>query len=263
METVKLGKMMSNTTVQSIDRALNILECIAKDPAGVRLSDIASETELAVSTTHRLLTTLEARGYLQIDPISNRWLIGQKCYSVGSAFHGHQNYVAPALPFLRLLRDKTRETANLGIINQGEIISIAQVESREIMRAIAAPGGRVPLINSGMGKAIMAQWPDDAILNHTNNIGFNIATKNSIQTHSHLMNQIKNIRNKGFAIDDEEFVSGMRCVAAHVALPNAEPRLALSISGLSIRVPHEKAMKIGVIVKEMAIKLSEKLSVNN
>lgn len=252
---------MSNSTVQSVERSLNILECIAEHPAGLRLSDIAAALGLPISTVHRLLTTLQQRAFVQTDPVNGFWLIGQKCFSVGSAFRHHRNYVAPALPILRNLRDATRETANLGAIDQAEIISIAQVESREIMRAIAAPGGRVPLLNSGMGKAIMSLWPDDAIENHVARQGFQKMTRNSIKSLSELMADINLIRERGFAIDDEEYIMGMRCVAAPVSIDGNEPRLALSISGLNIRVTIEKAIEVGEIVHRMAEELSTKLSV--
>lgn len=250
---------MSNSTVQSVERSLCILECIAEHATGLRLSDIATTLELPVSTTHRLLTTLQQRGFVQTDPVNGFWLIGQKCYSVGSAFRHHRNYVAPAMPILRKLRDITRETANLGAIDQAEIISIAQVESREIMRAIAAPGGRVPLLNSGMGKAIMSLWPNDAIANYVARHGFQKLTRNSIGSLSELMADINLIRDRGFAIDDEEYIMGMRCVAAPVSVDGNEPRLALSISGLNMRMTIERAIEIGELLREMAQELSRKL----
>src|ERR1700692_4568880 len=75
-----------------------------------------------------------------------------------------RNFVAPALPFLRRLRDLTHETANLGIVEEGEVVVLTQVESREIMRAITRVGGRAPMVTSGIGKAILATYPDQDVV---------------------------------------------------------------------------------------------------
>ena len=151
------------TAVQSLDRALTLLELIAAEPEGHRLSDLARAAALAVSTTHRLLTTLEQRGFVQTDVATGRWHIGSRAHSVGAAWGTARNLLAPAMPYLRRLRDATRETANLGVIEDGHVITVAQAESREIMRAISPPGGHAPIFCSGMGKAIVATWEDEQI----------------------------------------------------------------------------------------------------
>src|SRR5690554_6772817 len=149
--------------VQSVDRAMAILEVLGDEEEGCRLSDIARSTGLSVSTVHRLLTTLEQRRFVQFNRSDNLWHVGRGAFAVGSAFTRQRNFVAPALPILRRLRDQTRETANLGIIEDGEVVVLTQVESREIMRAITRVGGRAPVASSGMGKAILAAYRDDDV----------------------------------------------------------------------------------------------------
>lgn len=141
--------------VQSVDRALILLELIAGDPDGLRLSDLARATGLAPSTTHRLLMALQQRGFIQADPGTGQWQVGRKAHVVGAAWGTARSMLAPATPQLRRLRDATRETANLGLIEGGHVITLAQSESREIMRAISPPGGHAPIFCSGMGKAIV------------------------------------------------------------------------------------------------------------
>lgn len=223
-------------TVQAVDRALAILEQLAAAPEGTRLSALARAVGLAPSTTHRLLTTMEQRGFVQVAGTSGRWQIGRQAFAVGAGFARRQAFVAPALPFLRRLRDATRETANLGILEDGEVVTIAQVESREIIRAIAPPGGRAPVMSSGMGKAIVATWPDAAIAALVARHGLRPMTPRSLTSDAAVAQEIATIRAQGYAVDDEEFVPGMRCVAAVVWSPAAEPLCALSISGLAARV---------------------------
>ncbi|HLH51776.1 MAG TPA: IclR family transcriptional regulator, partial [Roseiarcus sp.] len=139
--------------VQSVDRAMAILDALGEDEEGYRLSDLAIRTGLSPSTAHRLLTTLERRRFVEFDQTDGAWHVGRQTFSIGSAFVRRRNFVAPALPFLRRLRDLTHETANLGVADDGEVVVLTQVESREIMRAITKVGGRAPMVTSGLGKA--------------------------------------------------------------------------------------------------------------
>ncbi|WMT91050.1 IclR family transcriptional regulator C-terminal domain-containing protein [Pelagibacterium sp. H642] len=246
-------------TVQAVDRAMAILEVLGDDEEGCRLTDIARRTGLSVSTVHRLLTTLEQRRFVQFDRTDGMWHVGRGAFAVGSAFTRQRNFVAPALPILRRLRNQTRETANLGVVDDGEVVVLTQVESREIMRAITRVGGRAPMVNSGMGKAILASYADadiDALINRQ---GLRKATGKSITSTAILRDEIAAIREKGFAFDDEEFVTGLRCVASVVYGAQAEPLCAISISGLSVRVTDDRVEALGKLIAEAARELTMSL----
>ena len=245
--------------VQSVLRALGLLQILSRHDEGLRVSDVARQAELAVSTTHRLLTTLELQGFAQFEPDRALWHVGREAFAVGSAFGRRHNFVAPALPFLRRLRDVTRETANLGLLDNDELVTVSQVESREIMRAISPPGGRVPAFCSGMGKAILATWSDTDIAAFAARTGFHPLTARSHRTLETAMADIRQIRNRGYALDDEEHVTGLRCVAAVVWSPHGEPACAISVSGLAARLPDSKVQTIGDLVAKAAAELTEKL----
>ncbi|MEE2945989.1 IclR family transcriptional regulator [Cognatishimia activa] len=245
--------------VQSVDRALTILESIAERRTGARVSDIATDVGLAVSTVHRLLTTMEQRHFVQQDPRTGGWMIGQRAHGVGESYSLHDSLVVPARPYLRSLRDQTRETANLGVIQSEEAVTISQVESREIMRAIAPPGGRVPVLNSGMGKAIVATWPDEAIASLIRRQGLRKMTSHSLGSEAEAFAEIEKIRQSGYAVDDEEYVIGMRCVAAVVMDHEGEAIAAVSVSGLAARVTHDCIPDIADAVVAAAKSLSAQI----
>jgi IclR family acetate operon transcriptional repressor len=140
--------------VQSVDRALQIIETLAEDDEGYRLSDLAVRTGLSTSTAHRLLTTLEKRRFVQFDRTESKWHVGAKSFAVGATFTRRRNFVALAMPYLRKLRDVTRETANLAVVDDASIIVLTRVESREIMRSLTKVGGRVAMVASGVGKVV-------------------------------------------------------------------------------------------------------------
>lgn len=248
--------MAESQSVQSVDRALHLLELVAAEPDGLKLSEAARRAGLATSTAHRLMTTLELRGFLQSDAASGHWHVGRRAHAVGAAYVLSRNLVAPAVPFLRRLRDATRETANLGVIEDGEVVTLSQVESREIMRAISPPGGRVPVLCSGMGKAILATRSDEEINHMIRRHGFRAATAHSLTRPEAVHEEIARIRQQGYAIDDEEFVIGLRCVAAVVWGPEGDPACAISVSGLAARMTQDKVARCGDMVMTMAADLT-------
>ncbi len=140
-----------------------LIETLAEDDEGYRLTDLAVRTGLSPSTVHRLLTTLEKRRFVQFDRSDSIWHIGAKSFSVGTTFLRRRSFSAQALPFLRKLRDQTRETANLAVVDDGSVIIVNRVESREIMRTVTAVGGRVPMVASGLGKAVLSTYSEDDV----------------------------------------------------------------------------------------------------
>lgn len=251
-----------SSTVQSVDRALSLLEVLGEDEEGCRLMEPAHRTQLSPSTAHRLLTTLQRRHFVHFDPSDGLWHVGRQSFMVGARFVRHRNFVATALPYLRRLRDLTRETANLGIIEDGEVVVVSQVESREIMRAITRVGGRVPMSNSGMGKAILATFSSEEVAAAVAIRGMHHFTAKSIQRMSDLRSNLDRVRSNGYAVDDEEYQLGLRCIAATVYNTHSEVLCAISVSGLTARLTNERVEPIGEVVAQIAGDLTNALGGN-
>jgi IclR family acetate operon transcriptional repressor len=245
--------------VQSVDRALQLLEILGEDAEGYRLTDLASRSGLSLSTVHRLLTTLAVRQFVQFDQTDSLWHIGRKAFQVGSTFAQQKNFVAPALPFLRQLRDQTRETANLGIAVDGRVIFLAQVESREIMRAITRVGGTTPMINSGIGKALLSTYSAADISAIVATYGMHKLTPKSLTRASDLRENLSEIRRQGYSVDDEEFQQGLRCIAAPVYNQQGEAFCAISVSGLAQRLSADRVPTVGKLIAETAHALTAAL----
>src|SRR5581483_11418183 len=221
--------------VQSVDRALQIIETLAEDDDGYRLSDLAVRTGLSTSTAHRLLTTLEKRRFVQFDPTQSKWHVGAKSFAVGATFTRRRNFVAQAIPFLRKLRDLTRETANLAVVDDEAIIVLTRVESREIMRSLTKVGGRVAMVASGVGKAVLATYADEDVNSIICRQGMPRLTEKSIVRPGELFKELEKVRQCGYAVDDEEARIGLRCIAAVVYNDCSEPLAAISVSGMTSR----------------------------
>jgi IclR family transcriptional regulator, acetate operon repressor len=242
--------------VQSVDRALLIIETLAEDDEGYRLSDLAVRTGLSTSTAHRLLATLERRRFVQFDRYESKWHIGAQSFAVGATFARRRNFVAQAMPYLRKLRDLTRETANLAVVDDETIIVLTRMESREIMRSLTKVGGRVAMVASGVGKAVLATYSDEDVNAIIRRQGMPRLTEKSIVRPSELFRELQAIRRQGYAIDDEEARIGLRCVAAVVYSDCSEPLAAISVSGMTSRVTEDRLPALGKTVQEVAAELT-------
>jgi IclR family acetate operon transcriptional repressor len=242
--------------VQSVDRALSIIETLAEDDEGYRLSDLAVRTGLSTSTVHRLLATLEKRRFVQFDRDGSKWHVGAQSFSVGATFARRRNFTAQAMPYLRKLRDQTRETANLAVVDDEAIIVLTRIESREIMRSLTKVGGRVAMVASGVGKAVLATYSDDDVNGIICRQGMPRLTEKSIVRPGELFRELQIIRRQGYAVDDEEARMGLRCIAAVVYSDCSEPLAAISVSGMSSRITDERLPVLGCIVRTVAAELT-------
>ena len=130
--------------VQSLSRALKLLNALSYHASGLSLSEVAQEVGLPNSTAHRLLTTLQNERFVRFDTERSVWLIGVQAFRVGSAFVRSRDVVTIARPYMRRLMEQSGETVNLGISDRGEIVYLAQVECQKMMRAIAGPARARP-----------------------------------------------------------------------------------------------------------------------
>jgi IclR family transcriptional regulator, acetate operon repressor len=242
--------------VQSVDRALLIIETLAEDDEGYRLTDLAVRTGLSPSTVHRLLTTLEKRRFVQFDRGESTWHIGVQSFAVGSTFVRRRNFVTQALPYLRKLRDQTRETANLAVVDDGAMVVLTRVESRELMRSVTKVGGRIPMVASGLGKALLATYSEQDVFAIIQRVGMPRLTSKSIVRAGELCKSLHDIRRQGYSVDDEEALIGLRCVSAVVYDDCSEPLAAISVSGKASRVPNDRLPILGKQVQEVAAELT-------
>jgi IclR family acetate operon transcriptional repressor len=247
-----------NDTVQSLSRALGLLNLIAQNDPGLTLSEVAQQSGLPISTVHRLLGTMQNENFVRFDSERGLWIIGVQSFIVGSAFLRSRELTAIARPFMRDLMERSGETVNLAIEDHGEAIYIAQVECRKMMRAIARPGGRASLHASGVGKALLAAMSTEQAAPVFAQQRLPQETEKTITDPKALRAEIEATRKRGFSIDEEENALGLRCVAAAIFDENRQPIAALSLSGPAVRVRRDLVAKFGNAVSETANKITER-----
>jgi IclR family transcriptional regulator, acetate operon repressor len=238
--------------VQSLVRALSLLSTVARASEGLSLTDLSEMLRLAPSTAHRLLTTLQQEGFVRFDRATNLWQVGLQAFVVGSTFVRSRDVVAIARPYMRRLMEESGETVNLAIENEGEAVYLSQVECHAMMRAIARPGGRAKMHCSGVGKAILAWLPEARVKQILQRHGMPPATERTLTSPSRLRRDLESVRERGFAIDDEEHAVGLRCVAAPIFDEHGAPLAALSLSGPLARIDDRRLGAMGGLVRGAA-----------
>ncbi len=245
--------------VQSLVRALSLVNRIAVADEGVTLTELAQQVGLSASTAHRLLTTLEGERYVHFDAERRLWSVGVQAFVSGSSFLKTRSLAGAARPHMRALMEESEETVNLAVEDEAEAVYLAQVECRQMMRAFARPGGRVPLHCSGVGKALLSAMPDAALSKILHRRGLPRMTVKTINTTAALRADLKGARERGYAVDDEEHAVGLRCIAAVIFTENADAAAAVSLSGPMARIPDERIPLLGVLLRSKADAITSQL----
>jgi IclR family acetate operon transcriptional repressor len=253
----ELGRQQPGS-VQALDRGLALLEIVAQAD-GLSLTSIAQRAGIAPSTAHRILATLKAAGFVQCDEARGGYLIGVKAFKIGSAFLRNRKLVDVGRGVMRDLMTASGETTNLGIENDGYVVFVAQFESHQAIRAFHRPGAREPVHASSLGKAILAWLPEAEVTKILHRVGLPRLTDRTIVDPQALFADLVLTRRRGWAVDDEEKAYGMRCAGAPVFNEHGEVIAALSVSGPTVRMTHERLGEIGPLVKRAAAELTDRV----
>lgn len=231
MAPAKKSASSQTGQVQSLVKALRLMRLLADNPTGMSLKAVSATTGMPASTTHRLLSTLQQEGFVRFDRELMHWSVGVQAFSVGYSFLQDRDLVRVAKSHMVALMENSGETANLSILDGTNIVYLAQVASRQMMRAMSTPGQRVPLHCTAAGKAIVACLPSKTKEQILGRLHYVPMTAHTIAERSDLMQHLGQVLLNGYAKDDEEHALGLRCLAAPVFDENGAAVAAISISG--------------------------------
>ncbi len=224
--------------VQSLERALDILELLGQSENELGVTEIAPTVGLANGTAHRLLSTLIRRGYARQNPENRRYALGIKAYTLSTAAREHLGPLAR--PFLTELMEVSQESSNLATLEKNSVVYLDQVPAARMVRMFTEPGNRSPLHSTGTGKVLLAFQTEalvDQILKESDLPRF---TAYTITDAKKLKGELEGIRDRGYALDSEEMEEGVRCLAAPVFAPDGKILAAMSISGPAGRLDEDR-----------------------
>ena len=259
--TNKEGKEKDSKYVQSLERALTIMEVMAEEKSPLAVSDIAAKVGLKISTVHRLLSTLCHRHYVEQDP-DNKYRLGLKLLEVGNSSLYYSDVRKVARPFMEELVEVCNESVNLAVLDDNHVVYIDNVESKNIImvKMFAQVGNRGSVHCTGTGKALMAFLPEKRIDEILVNTEFEKHTNETITNIKDFKKELERVRNEGYALDWGEREEHVRCIAAPIFNHEGDVVASISVSGPSNRITTVYMKnELAGLVKEYATKISRRM----
>lgn len=245
--------------VKSVMKALEILELLNRE-AELGISEMADRLGWDKSTVYRLVATLKEKGYVNQNPANQKYANSMKLFEMGNSVVERLGFRRKCQPYLEELAMRTHETVNLAIQDGSEIIYIDKIESMATIKVDLAIGKRLPMYCTGLGKAILAWLPEEEVDLLLQEEHFTAHTANTVTSLNELKKQLVQIRQKGYSLDDEEYVMGLKCVASPVWNHQGKPVAAVSVAIPEYRYENgtDQAGYAGLVM-EVAQKISREL----
>jgi DNA-binding IclR family transcriptional regulator len=244
---------------QSVLKALKILDTLGESDQGISLSELANTLGFPTSTAHRLLKTLESQGYVEKDSITGRYAIGSKVLYLQIAGTNRLRLVKSAFPHLRALTRITDETANLSTLSDGRVVYLESVAADRAIGLYAPTGSIAPAYCTAMGKVLLANLGEIEFHQWLAEHELTAITANTVTNATVLKSQLLEIRSQGFAIDNEEWVEGVRCVAAPIQDYTGHVIAAASVSIPLARFTPDREQGLLSAVKQTCAAISKEL----
>ncbi len=222
--------------IKSVIKSLSILNLFTNTRYELSISEISKKLDLGISTTYRLLSTLEYKNYIEQNPLNLKYKLG--CEFLNKAFlasNREANIIKKSIPYLGNLRDLTKESVSLAVLDGTNIVYIAKADSYELLRTNIEIGKKFPAHKTALGKILLAHLSSKKF-----NRLFNIDKFSADLNVSELRQCLEKVKIEGFAVDNEECTPGIRCMAAPIVDATGEVSIAISISGPTIRFTLEK-----------------------
>jgi DNA-binding IclR family transcriptional regulator len=225
--------------VQALDRAFAVLDLLGESETPLGLAQVASSLQLHKSTAHRFLMVLERHRMVE-RTTNGKFRLGLRLFDFGNRAIEQYDLRDRAQPHLRRLVAETEETAHLCIMEAARVIYIDKIEPARSVRMITRVGASNPMHCTSVGKAILAFLPEDRANEVVRRTKFERFTHRTIPNAEALRAEMEKTRRRGYAVDDEEFEEGLRCIAVPLLDAQRLPVAAVSISGPSFRVTAQK-----------------------
>ena len=237
------------TRVQSVDRALDLLDELCATAESLTASELSRRAGLPYASTHRLLGVLASRGYVSTDE-TKRYSLGPQLVLAGSRL---DSMIGTWLrPHLTALMEYCGESVNVARMEDVHVVYVAQVQSRQRLRMFTEPGNRVLPHATAVGKVLLANRPVREVDDLLSRGGMPPMTRNTITDAASFLAELERVAARGFAVDDEEGELGVRCVAVPLRGVGEVP-LAMSVSGPAARLtPAVQARLVPQLLKVAA-----------
>lgn len=251
-----MSKKQSEYYIESIKRAIKILNSFTPNEKYLGITELGKRLNLHRSTVYRILVTLASEGVVVKNQDNQKYRLGIILFKWGSIVQNQMEIREYALPVMKDLAQKTKESVDLNVIFGRKRVSIEKIESSKDVRRVIKLGESLPLYTGGSGKVLLAFLPDEEIEKFLQEEKLVSFTKNTITNPEKLLKNLKEIREKGYAIAIDERIAGATTIGAPIFDYKNRVVASISISGPTERFTKQKIKIFIPLAKEAAMKIS-------
>lgn len=216
---------------QSLGKALELLDLLAEQRKPMSLAALSEAAGFPKSTTHLLLSTLRSYGYVE-QRADGRYFLGIRMYECGHVVSSEWDISTVVKPYLEQLADQTGASAVVTYIDGGHIINLEQFAGRSGVQVLSEVGARLPLHATAQGKLYLSLLPDADVCSVLRSRGMQAFTPHTLTTQEAVLEQLAQIRQNGYAIENGEYKIGLRAVCAPVFDRDGRARYTVGVVGL-------------------------------
>jgi len=249
--------LKKETTIQSIDRAMEMLLLFTRNRPKLGITEISQSLGLAKGTVHGLVRTLSKAGFLQQDPESRKYRLGLKIYELGMILAGTLEINDKAGGPTAQLARRTGMVAKIAIWDGSSALLVLHIDPKAHSLFTHQIGPSIPAYCSALGKAILAHLKPQELEAYLERTPLTPYTSQTIVDRKTLLSELEEIRQKGYSIDREETVLGFECIGAPIVGRAGGVEAAISLSGNSEQFSPRQADKIEGLVKQLLVAAGE------
>jgi IclR family KDG regulon transcriptional repressor len=246
----------SRYSAPSVKKAFQIVQTIADSPAELGVSELSKRLKIGKSTVHGITSALEELGVLVRDPIHKKYNIGYTLLELGRKAYGRMELRDIARIPMERLMERVEETVFVGVMNGDHVTILDVVESHNEMKITSPPGTRLPILAGAIGKVFLAQLEERRAKEIVEKMGLKRYTLKSVVDPKKLLREVEEAKRKGYAIDDEEYIPGVRAIAGPIRTASLPPA-AIWVVGFTSSLNDEKMEKVIFEIRRVSQEVSQ------
>ena len=248
--------------LSSVKKALELLDHFTVERPELGLAEISREVDAHKSSVFRVLTTLNAAGFLEKDSLSGKYRLGLKILDLAGRVWGRYDIRQISAPFMEELARQTEEVIHLAVLDGADIVYLEKKGQGQILTVATRVGGRNPAYASSMGKILLADLSESELKGILGQGKLKKLTPNTIDEIPKLIKELASIRKQGFALDNEETFPGIRCVGAPIRDARGRVIAAVSATVPAQRMDDKRIRELWRLVTNTARMISERVVAN-
>ena len=248
-------KLVAGDSVQSLERAIKILQTLKKAQRPLMLREISDQTGMAKSTVHRLLSTMRDADLIEQGQ-DGRYTLGMSLFEMGSSAASTRNVTTIARPYMQQISKELGESVSLTLLSHGEALLLSFIESTSPFHVVSRVGSKMPPHCTVQGKLMLAYLPEEDVKRIVSEQGMHMFTPATIQTYEELKDELKKITIQGYAVDDGEYHIGLTSVGAPIYDDSGMVRYCFGI----VSMFHRNGSPEFIFAKKRAVEAARDIS---